>query len=287
MLIKKSIYHAFRPMEEHVSTKRLVLVYILIAILWVVFSNLYLPEMVSHKYSRVHIYETCADLIFLLTSICIFYVFIRRDIANRQRLTAEILRTQDLERRRISRELHDDLGQSLLALKLDLSKIFSGTKDPKLRDIDDIIDKVRDFSWILSPPQLDDIGLPAALNSLFDRIRKTNNNIIITSNNISEIKDCFSAESSLNIFRVFQEIMTNIVRYANASSVNVSIVKKNDHALFRVQDDGVGFNPKELSLGVGLSSIKERIASMHGKLKIVAQKGAGTIITFQIPIGDH
>jgi signal transduction histidine kinase len=266
------------------STKRLVLVYLFMAISWVIFSDLYMPVMIDHHYSPEHLYQTCADLVFFVTSIWIFYVFIRRDIANRRRVTATILRTQDSERRRISRELHDDLGQSLLALKLNLSKIFSGTQIPELQDLNDIIDKVRDFSWILSPAQLDDIGLPGALNSLFDRIRKTSNNIIIKNHNIDDIKDCFSPESNLSIFRIFQEIMTNLVRHSNASSVDISIVKKNKHVLFRVHDNGVGFNPKKLSLGVGLSSIKERIASMNGKIKIVSQKGRGTDITFQIPI---
>ncbi len=265
------------------STKKLILVYFFMAILWVIFSDLYLPVIVDY-HSRHHLYQTSADLIFVVISIGVFYILIRRDIANRQRLTAQILKAQDLERRRISRDLHDDLGQSLLAFKLNLSRIFSGTHDPELQELNYIIDKIRDFSWILSPAQLDDIGLQAALNSMFDRISKTNNNIIITSNNIGDIKDCFSPESNLSIFRIFQEIMTNIVRYSNASTAEISIVKRYDHVLFRVQDNGVGFNPKELSLGGGLPSIKERIASMNGKISIVAQKGHGTDITFQIPM---
>ncbi len=271
------------------STKRLVLLYLFIAVLWVIFSDLCLPSIFYNHYSPVHLYQTWGDLIFLITSIWIFYVFIRRDIANRQQITAAILRAQDLERRRISRELHDDLGQSLLALKLNLSRIFKGSRDPEIEDINDLIEKVRDFSWILSPPQLDDIGFTAALNSLVNRIRKNNSSISIRIDNGSDIKDCFSPAYSLSIFRIFQEIMTNIVKYSNASTVNISIMHKNDHVLFRVQDDGVSFNPKEISLGVGLCSIKERIASMNGKINILAQKGHGTDITFQIPIamGDQ
>jgi signal transduction histidine kinase len=266
------------------STKRLAMLYLFIAILWVVFSDLFLPEIIYRHYSPEHIYETGADLIFFVISISIFYVLIRRDIANQHKITAAILRAQDLERKRISRELHDDLGQSLIALKLKLSKILSKTQDSDLQDINDIIEKVRDFSWIISPAQLDDIGLISALNSLFDRIRKAHSNIIIKTDNIEEIKDCFSLESNLSIFRIFQEIMTNIVKYSNALSVDISIVHKNDHVFFRVRDDGVGFNPQKLSFGVGLASIKERIASMNGKIRIDAQKGHGTDITFQIPI---
>ena len=191
---------------------------------------------------------------------------------------------QDLERKRISRELHDDLGQSLLALKLKLSKNPSGNHDSALQELDDIIDKIRNFSWILSPTLLDDIGLLPALNSLFDRVSKTHNNINIKTNITEEIKDYFSPEFSLSIFRIFQEIITNAIKYSNASSLEISIMKKNDRVFFRVQDDGVGFNPKALYLGVGLASIKERISSMKGKIKITAQKGHGTDITFQIPI---
>lgn len=266
------------------SAKKLLILYLFIAILWVIFSDLSLPVILYRHFSSEHIYETCADLIFVFISIGIIYVFIRRDIANRQDITAAILRAQDLERRKISMELHDDLGQSLLALKLKLSKARPGTINSEVQDISDIIEKVRDFSWILSPAHLDDIGLLAALNSLFDRIRNANNDIVINTTNIDDIKDCYPPEFNLSIFRIFQEIMSNTIKYSKASSVDISIVKKNDHVFFQVHDDGVGFNPKELSLGVGLTSIKERIASMNGKMKIAAQKGHGTDITFQIPI---
>jgi signal transduction histidine kinase len=266
------------------STKRLAILYLFIAILWVIFSNLILPEIIYRHYSPEHIYEVGADLIFFVISISIFYVLIRRDIANRHKITAAILRAQDLERKRISRDLHDDLGQSLIALKLKLYKLLTKDQDSELQDINDIIEKVRDFSWILSPGQLEDIGLVPALNSLFERINRINSDIIIKTNNIEEIKDCFSPGSNLSIFRIFQEIMTNILKYSNASSVEISIVKKNDYVFFRVKDNGVGFDPKKLSFGVGLASIKERIASMKGKIRIDAQKGRGTDITFQIPI---
>jgi signal transduction histidine kinase len=266
------------------STKRLAILYFFVAILWVIFSDLILPKIINSHYIFAYIYEVGADLIFFIISIWIFYVLIRRDIANQHKITAAILRAQDLERKRISREIHDELGQSLIALKLKLSKILSKTQKSELQDINDIIEKVRDFSWILSPGQLEDIGLVPALNSLFERINRINSDIIIKTNNIEEIKDCFSTESNISIFRIFQEIMTNILKYSNAPSVDISIVKKNDYVFFRVKDNGVGFDPKKLSFGVGLASIKERIASMKGKIRIDSQKGHGTDITFQIPI---
>jgi signal transduction histidine kinase len=266
------------------NTKRLFLAYFFLASVWAIFSEISMPFMADHHYRSVHLYQTVANFLFMVSSVGVVYLLMHRDVANRQRLTAQILQAQDLERKRISRELHDDLGQLLIALKLNLSRIFAGAQDQTLDDVKEIIEKVRNISWNLSPSTLDDVGLPATLNNLFARL---NNQVTVRTANLDEITNCFSPESRLSIFRVFQEIMTNILKHAGASMVDIAVERKRDQVLFTVQDDGHGFDPKEISPGVGLASLRERIASLKGECQIITQRGRGTKIIFQIPSEDQ
>jgi signal transduction histidine kinase len=270
------------------NPKRLFLAYFFLAFFWAIFSDLYLPLLMSKNLIHIihqHHYQAIGDVLFLAISVGIVYFLVRRDIENRQQLTAQIIKAQDMERNRISRELHDDLGQSVVTLKLELARNDPKIQDQILEDIDGIVEKIRSISQNLSPSISDNVGLASELREMFGRFDK--NNCKIVTNNLDLINNCFSPESSLSIFRVFQEILTNIIKHANASLVKISVERGKDHLLFMVKDDGKGFDAKEISPGIGLASIKERIASLKGKIKISSQKGKGTIITFQVPIENY
>lgn len=213
-------------------------------------------------------------------------------------LSSRLLTAQETERKRISIELHDELGQALIALKLRLSSIQRKLrKDQKvLRDeceytrgsIDQIIENVRRLSQGLSPNLLENLGLTAALRRLIDDLTKENK--IETSLDIADVDNSLSQKRQLIIYRIFQEALTNIRRHAQATRISVVIKKEKDSLSFWVEDDGKGFDVKQAMMrdftekGLGLAAMEERVRMLGGFLDIRSEVGKGTKIGFTIPI---
>ena len=213
-------------------------------------------------------------------------------------LSTQLLTTQEMERRRISRELHDELMQSLAALKLRLSLIEGQLNEDQAQTIvecvalshhiDGMIENVRRLSRDLSPLLLEDLGLSAALQWLINNLAKNYN--IKTSMDIPSIDHFFPQESRIMIYRIFQEALTNIGKHAQASNLSVAIQCQNGSAIFSLEDDGKGF---DLSLvisrnsderGLGLVTMDERVRLLGGALDIQSQEGKGTRLSFVVPI---
>ena len=213
-------------------------------------------------------------------------------------LSSQLLRAQEKERRRISLELHDELGQSLSLLKVQLSAIKRKLrKDQKELDealqesrqnLNHVIENVRRLSRDLSPSILEDLGLFAAIEWLITDFAKHYN--VSASYEPENIDDFFSTEHQIIIYRIFQEILTNIRKHAEASQVSVAIKKKNGGVLFTVQDNGKGFDFNEISgknsteKGMGLTAMHERVLIVGSSLDLWTQPGQGTKISFAIPL---
>lgn len=213
-------------------------------------------------------------------------------------LSSHLLTAQEKERKRISIEIHDELGQSLLALKLQLRAIEKklGKDQVALRDdckstlkyIDQTIENVRRLSRDLSPSILEDLGLTAALRWLIEDFAKHYNSINI-SIDLMEIDNLFFQEGQIIIYRIFQEALTNIVKHAHATHIYVVINKQDGNVCFSVEDDGKGFDVEQIftrhapEKGLGLAAMDERIRMLGGLLDIKSQKGRGTKITFILP----
>jgi signal transduction histidine kinase len=215
-----------------------------------------------------------------------------------QFLTSEFLKVQEKERRRLATDLHDELGQSLLVLKMKIREI---EQDPLIRQstlkeeckgtllyLDELVENIRRLSHELSPVILEDIGLTAALKNLFNRFCESlgNENFSMA---LEEIDDLFSQEVQISIYRILQECLTNIGKYAYPTCVAVTIKRGSGSALFSVEDDGVGFEVEEVlareayKKGLGLAALDERVRIMNGSLHLWSQKGKGTKITFTVP----
>ena len=237
---------------------------------------------------------------------------IARDITGRKRaekalresrkklrfLSSHLLTVQEKEQRRISLELHDDLGQSLAVLKLHLQSIHDKMpqdnrtikKDlaASLNSVDQIIESVRRLSRDLSPSILEDLGLSAAIRWLV-REFKERFKINFTSS-IPEIDNLFPREGQTLIYRIFQEAFTNIGKHAQANHVSVVIKKEERRVSFLVEDDGIGFDVEEQDAldhtekGMGLSAMDERVRMLGGQLEVSSQRNQGTTISFIIPI---
>jgi PAS domain S-box-containing protein len=213
-------------------------------------------------------------------------------------LASQLLSTQENERRRISRELHDELGQALTLLKINLVAVEEKIprEQKKLRadcehllgSVDQIIENVRRLSWDLSPSILEDLGISSSLRHLLHEICKEHE--IIYSKKIDELGHWFSPALQTVIYRVFQESLTNIRKYAQATRVTVDIKRRGRRVTFTLADNGVGFDVNEVlsrnltERGLGLAAMQERLFLAGGTFQLRSQKGKGVRVTFTLPI---
>ncbi len=215
------------------------------------------------------------------------------------RLSSDLFSVQENERKRVSLELHDELGQSMAALKLQVGSIARrlGEVDPaELRlvcdemrnNINQIIENVRRLARDLSPVVLDDLGLQAAIEYLVNNFAKIYN--VEVRYQPTDINHLFNEDSQRIIYRILQEALTNIGKHAQAKRVSLVINEEGRAVRFTVKDDGRGFNvqktleQKGIDRGMGLEAMSERVRILGGTLNIVSRPGIDTTVTFIAPI---
>ena len=214
--------------------------------------------------------------------------------AELKRLSSELVSAQESERRNISRELHDEVGQVLSAMMLGLgnlrSSLKNGNNSEALRQLEIVqemtqrnVSVVRNISLLLRPTMLDDLGLVPALKWLAREVTRTSSLQVDVM-----AEDCpedLGEEHRTCIFRVVQEAVRNAVRHSGARQVRISVAGAGDRLRVSVQDDGGGFNPAE-ETGLGLLGMQERVVGLGGTLKIVSEPGRGTLVTFELPVPE-
>lgn len=228
-----------------------------------------------------------------------------RDITERklaqealQMFSRQLIEAQEDERRRIARELHDQIGQVLTAVKMNLhtvrqicgsSETASFVKD-NIEAIDSALRLVRDLSVDLRPPVLDDLGLATALRWYVDRYaNRTGLNVEIMIE-LPDQNERFSRDIETACFRIAQEALTNIVRHANASQIFVQLAKDDKVLLLTIRDDGVGFDHESLrqcasrAATLGLVSMQERAHAAGGTVEIDSVVSKGTEVRFRLPL---
>jgi len=210
-------------------------------------------------------------------------------------LSSQLLTAQEEERRRISRELHDELGQALAILKLkmrsvkrDLRADQTAVKDEceqSLQYIDQVIDNVRRLSRNLSPSILEDLGLSAGLKRLVNDF--TDCYQVEASLAIGEIDRLFSQKTQIMLYRILQEALTNVGKHAQASQISLGTRMEDGTVTFYVEDDGKGFDVKRTmnspQKGLGLATMHERVRILGRSLELLSEVGKGTRISFSIP----
>ena len=216
-------------------------------------------------------------------------------------LAAYLQSVREEERTRIAREVHDELGQALTGLKMDLAwmekKLAETTQLPSLRTVrqmthrmpevvDEIISTVRKIATELRPGVLDDLGLEAAIDWQIQDFQKRTR---IKCEFVSDLKDTpLSKDRATAAFRIFQETLTNIVRHAGATQVNIRLGASHGKLLLEVQDNGKGVTARDLSgaKSLGLLGMRERAMMLDGEVTIVGRRGKGTTVRLRIPLGQ-
>jgi PAS domain S-box-containing protein len=216
-----------------------------------------------------------------------------------QKLAFQLLRVQEDERRRISRDLHDDINQRLALLAMDIEAVGRQLNAPPGRmgrtvqeiqeRVVELSDVVRHLAYQLHPSILDDLGLPIALQRLVDDF--TARSQIRGSFRHKNIPAAVPQEIATCLYRVTQESLNNVVRHAEASRVDVELTGAQSELVVTITDNGVGFDseqPRNGSHGLGLLGMKERVALVHGDLQVVSAVGKGTrvqVVVVLVPEG--
>lgn len=211
-------------------------------------------------------------------------------------LTSQTLTTQEKERKRISYELHDGLGQSLTVLKLHLRTIQkmmspSGPESDEfesaLKYLNSIVENVRRLSRALSPLILEDLGLPAALMNLFEETCKLEG--IYCSFEMDDIDTLLSKEAQIIIYRISQEILNNATKHAQASHIELGIQRLDNRVQLSIIDNGIGFEVDQTlatrlkDRGMGLAYMEEQVRILGATLSICSKKGEGTTVKITSP----
>jgi signal transduction histidine kinase len=210
-----------------------------------------------------------------------------------RQLSQQLVATQEEERRKLSRELHDHVGQMLTALRMELGRIdrLRSAADLRLgaavaesrQLVDNMVHTVRDLALGLRPSMLDDFGLQPALEwQARDFTRRSNVPVTLdVSGNLNALSD----QHRTSIYRIVQEALTNCVRHANATHIRVDVHARHDVLDVSISDDGVGLDPTRRATGFGLRGIEERVRELGGTVLIQSATGQGATLAIRLPLG--
>ncbi|MGH9497960.1 MAG: PAS domain S-box protein [Terriglobales bacterium] len=226
-----------------------------------------------------------------------------------RQLSLHLLRTQDEERRRIGRDLHDSLGQYLAVLKIKLDTLarhLEAKRDEAAQDLssqcliltEDSIRELRTVSYLLYPPMLEEMGLKSAIPWYLDGFAARSG--IRTTFEIQADVGRLPRDSELALFRVLQESLTNVHRHSGSETARVRLLYRDEMCMLEIEDEGKGMPPQLMeqsgedwmgALGVGLRGMNERMSQLGGRLEVFAKKDRGTIVrafvpAFESPITD-
>lgn len=208
-----------------------------------------------------------------------------------RKLSQQLVATQEEERKKLSRELHDHVGQMLTALRMELGRIersraaSDGTVAEAVNAgrqlVDDVVRTVRDLALGLRPSMLDDFGLQAALEwHVRDFTRRYGLPVDLTMDGDF---DGLPDQHRTCVYRSVQEALTNCVKHSSCRNIQVKVLGRSDSLILSVADDGVGVDRSHRG-GLGLRGIEERVRELHGETSIRSKPGEGTVVSVRIPI---
>lgn len=221
------------------------------------------------------------------------YDLMRKEVQVR---SASLLEGQEEERKRLSREIHDGLGQMLTGIKLSLGKLKPTGADPKYAKaydqmntlLNETIETSRAVSFNLMPTVLNDFGIGSALNILIQQTQGAGNTKI--SLEIENSGKRYDQNIEIAVYRIVQEALNNIQKHARASKAKVSLAEENNQLELSITDNGVGFNPDEVEesrkslIHNGVENMKTRVSLLNGSFRLTTLQGEGTDIFIKLPL---
>jgi len=237
------------------------------------------------------------------------YIAISRDMTENKlleeafrELPQKIIAAQEQEKERIALDIHDDLGQTLIGTKMLITAYLPepAFQHPDvqrfgqeiLEQLDNCTEKARVVAYGLIPPHLKLMGITAAIKDLITKMNHRLNKINISFRHRNVRKIDLNGQE-INLYRIVQEGLSNIVKYAKASEVSITFKRDNKRLILTIEDNGCGFDTKikrksgNFSRGMGLSVIRERARLLSGKVKITSRMGTGTKIAVTIPYSEE
>jgi signal transduction histidine kinase len=212
-------------------------------------------------------------------------------------LMARVIDAQEAERARVARDLHDDIGQALtsvlLGLRLVEGVVSAGGAPEAVRErleevrtlVADALGSVRHLAFDLRPTVLDDVGLVAALERLVAETATRHGLVACLDLDGLDADRRLAPALETVVYRIVQEALTNVARHAAATAVEVRVAADTAAVRGEVTDDGKGFEPAPVASSLGLAGMRERAALAGGRLEVVSAPGAGTRVTFEVPLG--
>jgi PAS domain S-box-containing protein len=238
--------------------------------------------------AELHLYITD------VSAVARMQVELERALEENRMLSQRSMQVQEEERRNLARELHDELGQSLNAIKVDAVNIRdNGTADPDIRRSalaiievsTQVYDVVRSLMQRLRPVALDDLGLRSAVQYGVDQWQRRHPAVRCRFEAEGDL-DGFGEQVNITLYRLVQQGLTNVAKHAEASRVAISMKRDGNQVRFEFEDDGRGFDPAGRKQGLGLIGLRERVESLGGRFELRSAPGQGVRIQAVIPAAE-
>lgn len=274
---------------------QLALIFLLFGMIWIMFTDNLSLGIARNNLSFLSKVQTYKGVLFMVIAATFVYFVSRRILRkqgllqeelNQERLryknalALEVFNAQELERKKIGEELHDNINQLLGVVKLYIEHALMNpaAKDEMLSKsahyLKQVINEIRTLSKTLVAPTLADIGLVESIRDLIDAILKIKDmQINVRSDGFSE--EALSATQKLMVYRITQEQLNNILKHSKAEHVDIEIQRADGHINLIIEDDGIGFDPDETTTGLGLKNIRHRLELFNGKMRIVSSPDQG------------
>jgi len=252
--------------------------------------------------------EALIDSTLLITFLTPFYFLLykpfweehKRFGVEIQLLSRDLLRQSEDERNRVSHELHDQCGQTLIDIQFRIGALIASLSNqpPQLTNriqeieqkISQLGNELREVIYQLRPPMIDDVGLVSALQHMISELSGQHPNVDFSEEYaLGDMHDELSKEFELALYRICQESLNNVIKYAQATKVSICLRRNKQQIVIAVCDNGVGFDAQTLTSnpsrhrGFGLLGMRERIAVFDGELDIFSEAGKGTTVTAYLP----
>jgi signal transduction histidine kinase len=205
-----------------------------------------------------------------------------------QKLWKELISAREEERSRIAKRLHDQLGQTLMGIKMKLDILDKEIEDERLKEVKDLLGEAitesRDLSHLLRPSALDELGLAPALRELVENFDSSTD--IDFRIGLDLTREVSGEEERAILYRAVQELLNNAVKHADPGRIEVSLTNEDSLLKLSVEDDGKGFDPERVvkESGLGLKGIRENINLAGGRFEIFSKKGEGTRAVIELPL---